>query len=591
MHFVEHFSEGLIFLDREWRITFANESARRMSRIEDHHINGASHWEIYPDTIGTPQEHVYRTSMEQRVSLHHEFYYPPFDVWVSLTTFPITTGIAVHYRDISRLKQAEAKRDETARQLQQVFDATTDSIVLLDREYNLVFLNRKAQQLLAPSGDVLGQNLWTAFPRTVYENSPFVETYRRAMEECLPGNFEAFYPEPLNIWLSVEARPADDGIIVFFRDITQQRASTEELQRKTAETERQMAEIETVYRTAPVGLALFDPIEFRYLRLNDRQASFFGLKPEEVIGRRLTEMAPIPGLQELFEQVLAGKPVINYPLEGELISHPGEHRYWTVNYFPVVGADGSVQAISAASLEITQQKRAEKALLQSEKLAAVGRLASSISHEINNPLESVTNLVYLVASHRDLPQAVKQYVDLAQAELARVSQIVTQTLRFHRQSARPTLTTAAQLIEPVLNLYQGRILGSNIRFETRYTSQVQLQCFESEIRQVLNNLIANAVDAMRSGGKLTIRAKDAVDVPSGTPGVSILVADTGHGMSRETLARIFEPFFTTKDMNGTGLGLWVSTEIVERHRGRLTARSSNDARNHGSAFRLFLPLK
>ena len=591
MHFVEHFSEGLILLDRAWRITFANESARRISHIEDHHINGASHWELYPATVGTPQEDVYRTSMEKRVSLEHEFYYPPFDIWISLTTFPISTGIAVHYRDISRLKQAEAKRDETARQLQQVFDATTDAIVLLDREYKLIFVNRKAQQLLAPSGEVLGKNLWTSFPGTVYENSPYVEIYRRAMEECLPGNFEAFYPEPLNMWLSVEARPADDGIIIFFRDATPQRAATEELQIKTAETERQIAEIETVYRTAPVGLALFDPVEFRYLRLNDRQASFFGLKPEQVLGRRLTEMAPIPGLQELFEQVLAGKPVINYPLEGELISHPGEHRYWTVNYFPVVGVDGSVQAISAASLEITQQKKAEKALLQSEKLAAVGRLASSISHEINNPLESITNLVYLIALHDDLPLAVKQYLDLVQAELARVSQIVTQTLRFHRQSTRPTRTTATQLIEPVLNLYQGRIFGSDIRFETRYASHIQLQCFESEIRQVLNNLIANAVDAMRLGGKLTIRAKDAVDVSTETPGISILVADTGHGMSRATLARIFEPFFSTKELNGTGLGLWVSTEIVQRHGGRLTVRSSNDPRFHGSVFRLFLPLK
>jgi len=339
MSFVERFGEGVIFLDREWRITFANESARRISRIEDRHINGASHWEIYPDTVGTPQEDVYRASMEKRVSLEHEFYYPPFNVWISLTTFPISAGIAVHYRDISRLKQAE------------------------------------------------------------------------------------------------------------------------------------------------------------------------------------------------------------------------------------------------------------KALLQSEKLAAVGRLASSISHEINNPLESVTNLLYLIGLQDGLPPVVRQYVDLAQAELARVSQIVTQTLRFHRQSARPTLTTATQLIEPVINLYQGRILSSSIRFETRYRSQVQLQCFESEIRQVLNNLIANAVDAMRSGGKLTIRVKDGFDSSSGVRGVSILVADTGHGMSRATMARIFEPFFSTKDLNGTGLGLWVSTEIVERHRGRLTVRSSENPRLHGSVFRLFLPLR
>jgi PAS domain S-box-containing protein len=589
MLFVESFSEGVIILDREWRITFANESARRISHIEPHHINGPTHWEIYPDTIGTPQEEVYRASMEQRVSLELEFYYAPFNVWIALRTIPIPSGIAVHYREISRLKEAETKRDDSARQLQQVFDATTDAIVLLDREYNLVFLNRRAQQLLAPSGDVLGKNLWSAFPGSVYENSPYVHTYRRAMEECLAGSFEAYYPEPLNVWLAVEARPADDGIIIFFRDITEQRAATEDLRRKTAEAERQIAEIETVYRTAPIGLALFDPVEFRYLRLNDRQAAFFGLAPAEVLGRRLTEMAPIPGLQELFEQVRAGKPVVNYPLEGELISHPGEHRYWTVNYSPVIAPDGSLQAISAASLEITQQKKAETALLQSEKLAAVGRLASSISHEINNPLESVTNLVYLISRQEGLPPAAREYAELAQAELARVSQIVTQTLRFHRQSARPALVTAAQLVDPVLNLHKGRLLGSGIAIETRFVGERQVLCLEGEIRQVLNNLISNAIDAMRAGGRLIIRARDAVDRPTGSAGICIVVADTGHGMSQATRARIFEPFFTTKDLNGTGLGLWVSNEIVRRHNGRLTVRSSEVPSCHGTVFCLFLP--
>ncbi len=155
------------------------------------------------------------------------------------------------------------------------------------------------------------------------------------MEDRVPGCFEAFYPDPLNLWLAIEVRPSADGIIVFFRDITEQRAAADALRRKSEEAERQAAEIQAVYRTAPIGLALFDPVEFRYLRLNDRQAAFFGLPPEQITGRTVTEMAPIPGLRELFEQVAGGTPVINYPLEGELISHPGEHRYWTVNYTPV----------------------------------------------------------------------------------------------------------------------------------------------------------------------------------------------------------------------------------------------------------------
>lgn len=589
-HLIDIFTDGIMFLDREWRITYANESARRISRIEPEDLNGPNHWELYPATVGTLQEQIYRRSMRERISLNHEFYYPPFDLWIALRTFPISAGIAVHFRDISRLKRAEATRDESARQLDQVFEATTDAVVVLDPDYNFKFLNRRAQELLSPWGELLGQNLWTSFPGAIYDDSPYVRVYRRAMEERVVGRFEAYYPEPLKVWLTVEARPDDDdGIILFFRDITQQRAAAEELRRKSEEAERQAAEIEALYRTAPIGLALFDPVEFRYLRLNDRQATFFGLKPEQVVGRTVTEMAPIPGLKELFEHVAAGTPVVNYLLEGEVSSYPGEHRYWTVNYLPVRGADGKVRAISAASLEITQQKKAEKALIQSEKLAAVGRLASSISHEINNPLESVTNLLYLIGTTPDLSPEVRAYVNLTQAEIARVSQIATQTLRFHRQTARPTEVAAEQLVRPVLNLYQGRLMNSRIEVRTQFSDSTQVTCQENEMRQVLSNVIGNAIDAMRKGGRLLLRSHRAVDAATGRNGIRITIADTGQGMSAATQARIFEPFFTTKDINGTGLGLWISAEIVDRHHGRLTVRSSQHECFHGTVFSLFLP--
>jgi PAS domain S-box-containing protein len=580
--------DGVIFLDRAWRITFANQIARRISRISAEDLNGPTHWELYPATVGTTQETIYRRSMEERISLHLEFHYPPFDIWVQLRTLPIPSGIAVVYSDITKLKASEANRDKTARQLEQVFEATTDAIVLLDRDFVMQFLNRRAKEILAPSAPIVGKSLWTTFPATADPDRPFVKGYHRTMYERLPSNFEAYYPEPLNCWFEVEALPAEDGIIVFFRDITAQRAAAEELLRKQREAERQAAEIETVYRTAPIGLALFDLDDFHYLRLNDRQAAFFGLKPEDVVGRTLTEMAPIPGLRELFEQVREGTPVVNYLLEGELISNPGEHRYWTVNYSPVRGVDGTVQAISAASLEITSQKKAEKALLQSEKLAAVGRLASSISHEINNPLESVTNLLYLVAQSGDLSPDVRTYVDLAQAEIARVTQIAIQTLRFHRQTASPTWVTGQQLLEPILNLYRGRLLNCNVHLETRWSSTTPFYCLENEIRQVLSNLIANAIDAMRMGGRLLLRSHDCCSGDS-VRGVMLVVADDGHGMSTATRQRIFEPFFTTKELNGTGLGLWISAEIVQRHKGRIRVRSSQDPQRHGTVFGLFLP--
>ncbi len=487
-------------------------------------------------------------------------------------------------------EQQEQARQAVQRRLEQVLELTSDAIVYLDRNYTFTLLNRRAKELLAPRVEVLGTNLWETFPESRSEGSPFAEHFHRSMDQGLPSEFEAYYPEPLKLWLCVQSLPAEDGIVVFFRDITQERRDQQTLRHKQLEAERQRAEIETVYRTAPVGLALFDPVEFRYLRLNDRQAEFFGLRPEQVLGKTLLEMAPIEGLREMFEQVARGEPVRDQLLEGVLPTVPGQHRYWVVNYSPVFATDGSVQAISAVSLEITRQKQAEAALIQSEKLAAVGRLATSISHEINNPLEAVTNILYLMAMEQDLPLPMRELVELAQSEVARMSQIATQTLRFHRQSARAAWVDAATLANAVLALYYGRLTNSGITVETRFAGRALIHCFENDIRQVLNNLIANAIDAMRSGGRLIVRAHDVTEIATGRKGVRITVADTGHGMAPATRARIFEPFYTTKDLNGTGLGLWISDDLVKRHKGRLAVRSSQTPEHRGSVFSLFLPL-
>ena len=280
-------------------------------------------------------------------------------------------------------------------------------------------------------------------------------------------------------------------------------------------------------------------------------------------------------------------------MKAQLPRGPEEHRYWNVNYFPVFNSDGTVRAITAASLEITNQKKAELALIQSEKLAAVGRLASSISHEINNPLEAVTNLLYLIAHEPELPLTAVQYVEMAQSELARISEIAKQALRFHRQAVSATSVTAETLVSTVLNLYRGRLVNSNIAIDASYRTTKPVLCFENDIRQVLTNLIANSIDAMRLGGRLIVRANDATSYSTGYPegrtGILIAIADTGHGMSKAVLDRIFEPFYTTKALNGTGLGLWISQGIIERHGGYLRVRSSEEITHRGTVATIFLP--
>jgi len=368
-------------------------------------------------------------------------------------------------------------------------------------------------------------------------------------------------------------------------------ADREQLRLQSAESERQHAELKTIYDTAPIGLAYFDLNDYHYLRLNERQAAFFGLKPEQIVGKTLTEMAPIPGLRELFDQVARGEPVINHLLEGTLAKDPDVSRYWSVSYFPVYGPNGILQGITAASQEITKQKKAENALVQTEKLAAVGRLSASIAHEINNPLEAITNLLYL-ARHNDNLGEVQTLLEAIDAELRRVSAITAQTLRFYRQSSSPQEVDTAALISETLNVYQGRLHNSRSQLLTRLRAQNTIRCFDGEIRQVLANLIANALDAMNPApGNLLIRTREATHWPTGQRGIVFTVADTGPGIAREAMQRLFEPFFTTKGTIGTGLGLWVSKEILTRHRGVLRFRSSQSPTHHGTVFAFFLPFE
>ena len=252
--------------------------------------------------------------------------------------------------------------------------------------------------------------------------------------------------------------------------------------------------------------------------------------------------------------------------------------------------DGSPDRMLGVCMDVTSSKQAEEALRRAEKLAAVGRLAASISHEINNPLEAVTNLLYILRNRDDLKDDTKSLVATAEQELSRVTQIVTQTLRFYKQSTNRSWVDVNLLLDSVLTLFQGRLSAARVEVVRDFRSTQPVFCFDGELRQLFANLVSNAVDAMSvNGGRLTLRTRDTAHHHSGLGGVRVMVADTGCGMDRDTQAHIFEPFFTTKPATGTGLGLWVSQEILRKHKAAMTLRSRNIDPT-GTLFSVFLPL-
>jgi signal transduction histidine kinase len=247
---------------------------------------------------------------------------------------------------------------------------------------------------------------------------------------------------------------------------------------------------------------------------------------------------------------------------------------------------------SIARSDMSAQENSENALRRLEKLAAVGQEASTIAHEINNPLESLTNLLYLMKLSDSLDE-VRGYIAIAQQELARVTDITVQTLRFHKHMNRPAQVDCGNLVRSVMTLYAGRMLLRKVELEWRLRDAPQVTCLEGEIRQVLNNLVRNALDAMSGRGRLLIRVCPMCEIRGHRPGVRITVADTGEGISTEMMGRLFGLFQTSKQDTGTGLGLWVSRGIVEKHGGSIRVKSrqtDENGRRSGTVFAVWLPL-
>ncbi len=249
----------------------------------------------------------------------------------------------------------------------------------------------------------------------------------------------------------------------------------------------------------------------------------------------------------------------------------------------------SVKAALHARRHQYESRLSETALRHSERLAIVGRLASSIAHEINNPLEAITNLLYLL-NGTPLNAEQQDYLDIAQRELARVSEIAVNTLTFNRRRDVKGQASIAALLDSVLLLYHGRLAGLNTVVEHRYRNAAPLTCYPGELRQVFANLIANAFDAMRGGGRLLVRERPATHPRTGQDGVRITVADTGEGMSADAKAHLFEAFQSTKGLNGSGLGLWISKGIIDKHSGSIQVRSSSRPESSGTVFSLFVPI-
>jgi len=322
---------------------------------------------------------------------------------------------------------------------------------------------------------------------------------------------------------------------------------------------------------------------------NPAATRILGYSPEEMVGQSVLRLIP----EELHHE----EPVILGKIgSGERIEHfetvrvrkDGQRIDVSLTISPLHDASGKIIGASKILRDISANKRAEASLLQAEKMAAAGRMAATIAHEVNNPLESVMNLIYLAKANADDSGQVRTYLTTAESEVARVSHLAKQTLGFYREHGSPVQAAITDLVKEAVVVYQRKCQEAGITVDLKFHSNRILTVRKGEMMQVISNLIANAIYAMPTGGVLSIATEDT-EVRN-VSGVSLTVTDTGVGIPQENLSRIFEAFFTTRTSIGTGIGLFVVKQFVEGHGGTIQVESCTDGAAQGTRMQTFLPL-
>ncbi|WP_213806018.1 PAS domain-containing sensor histidine kinase [Granulicella sp. dw_53] len=381
----------------------------------------------------------------------------------------------------------------------------------------------------------------------------------------------------LNVSLTVSPIRDDSGRIIgaskIARDISERR--------RNEEARSRLAAIVESSEDAITSMTL-DGIITSW---NRSACRMFGYLAEEMIGQSILRLIPEDlhaEEMEILQRLRAGERIDHY--ETRRMGKDGGMIEVSLTISPIRDREGTVIGSSKVAHDISVRKQMELALIQSEKLAATGRMAATIAHEINNPLESIVNLIFLARMGCGEDSEAMDYLRTAEKEIERVSHIARRTLGFYRDTGTPAEICLHELVDDVLAVNQSKMTNRGITVERRFGYRMPIVASKGELLQVLSNVIANSIDAMPKGGPLCIQ------ILEGPLGVRVVIRDHGTGIKPENVARIFEPFFTTKGNLGTGIGLWVAKQLVGKRGGQIEVIGGTDAEDPGATVVIDLPL-
>jgi len=517
--------------------------------------------------------------------------------WHELGLMPYRTqdnkieGVVLTLQDIDAIKLANEQMRESSEFFRGIIDTVREPLLVLNAELRIVAANHPfLSDFRVSSEETIGKFLYDFGNRQW--NIPALRTL---LEQVLPQNrtvkdfevdweFENIGRRTMLLNARKLPQPNDNAqpmVLLAIDDMT----------------ERRLAELDTA-RLAAIIESSDDAIIRKDLNgiietWNPGAERIFGYAPQEIIGQSVTMLIPADRPDEepgILERIRRGEHIEHF----ESVRRRKDGRLLDVSLTisPILDSQGRIVGASKIARDISERKLAEAALIKSEKLVAAGRLAATLAHEINNPLQAVTNLLTLLGQSPSLNTQEQDFARMAREELNRVSHLTRQSLAFYRESISPTAVNVEEMVESVVEVYAKRIASKNITVTKQYESNgAAITSYPGEIRQLFTTLLMNAMEAVPEGGRLALRVSRSTDWIKRPPtkGLRITLADSGCGIPAHYTERIFEPFFTTKGENGTGLGLWVARGIAHRLGGSIRMRSSVLPEKNGTCFSIFLP--
>lgn len=332
-------------------------------------------------------------------------------------------------------------------------------------------------------------------------------------------------------------------------------------------------------------------LDGRFEFVNKRCALYLGISEEDCVGLDWAEVLHPADREDLLgNSQMSEATETPFVRDCRLRRHDGVYQWFVHRRSARRDRSGRITGWIGVSDDVSAQKESEVVLRQTETLTAMGRMASTLSHEINNPLSAVTNVLFLLERNTSLDHKAREYLETAQHQLARVTEATREQLQFQQHASETEQVDVTEVVKHLVRLSKPRLKSKRVALKRRYRGDTTVQCYDMELRQALRHVLHNALDAVPIGGCLLVRVQTGREWGAdGRTGVRVTIADDGPGIPKAARSRLFEAFFTTKGMNGTGLGLWLSKGILDRHHGWIRIRTSTRDGRSGTAAVLFLP--